>query len=78
MKTSSTEVHSEFETGVRTIASNPFPGVDLIVLTPDQILKQKNVFRKSSPCQKQSVSKTLENIKSNLMQIYLECICVGV
>ena len=27
MKTSSTEVHSEFETGVRTIASNPFPGV---------------------------------------------------
>ena len=71
METNSIQVHSEFETGIQTLDSNFFPGVDLIVRTPDQILKQKNVFRKSSPCRKQN--RPNANIRKTHLCRCLEC-----
>ena len=54
METSSIQVHSEIDTGIRTFALNTFPGVDLIVRTLTEFFKEKNVFRKSSTCRNQN------------------------
>jgi hypothetical protein len=68
METCSTEVHSEFETGVRTIASHSFPGVLPRLRTLTEFLNPKNVF----------ASQVLVENKIDLMVKYQKCVMLVV